>query len=153
MSNMRNSRYWRWGGFLVVVAGGFVVLIVSWMSPGRVSYPNYGRIHAGMTKPAVERVLGGPAGDYRRAPRRYGAFGPQLIRFEDLMFHISVPLHGEAVSERRTWQHWLGDGLMIEVEFNDEDIVTSTSTSTLSGPGPILRFDALFTDAKAWLGF
>jgi hypothetical protein len=151
ISNMRNSRSWRWGGFLVLVAGGAAA--VFWISPGRVSYPNYARIHAGMTKSAVERILGGPAGDYRRTPRRYGAFGPALIRCKDLMFHISVPLHDEPVSERRTWQHWLGDGLMIEVEFNDKDIVMDMSSSTLSGPEPIVRFDALFTDAKAWLGF
>jgi hypothetical protein len=144
---------------LGIIGGGYLFYVFRsgefWMSPGRVSYSNYARIHAGMTKVRVERVLGGPAGDYRRTPRRYGAFGPQLIRCEDLMFHISVPLHDdqEGVSERRAWKHWLGDGLMIEVEFNDKDIVTSTSSSTLSGPGPIVRFNALFTDAKAWLGF
>src|SRR5262249_32430069 len=118
----------------VVMCAALAVCLTAWMSfvrPGKVRLANHRGIRAGMTLAEVERVLGGPPGDYSSDPQPTDSY-------------LATTRAGWGVR----WETWVSDEGVVTVHLNDEGRVTDWghAGAGLTSPG---FFDRL----RAWLGW
>jgi hypothetical protein len=125
----RRKRVLLWAGLLVLLAGvGMAGVLWVTPAPSRISHATVERIQPGMAKSEVERLLGGPPGDYTTRP---------LVSLMDST-RLVPPV---------TPVRWLGDQGEVAVYFDQEERVSDVVFHPCSEPRE--TFLARF---RRWLG-
>jgi hypothetical protein len=105
---------------LSLLPAAAVVALMFLLRPSRdnITEANAARVQVGMSKAEVERILGGPPGNYSPPVCRYGLFGPKMPiwKTDDLMDMPPDAFAGRV-------DEWDGKAFRVEVLFDSEDRV------------------------------
>jgi hypothetical protein len=139
---------WRRRGLVLPVlftALTLAVLVFVWPR-SHITQAYVAKIQVGMTEAEVEAILGGPAGNYARPPRRYGLFGPPLPTCGGGL-HI-LKLAGTP----GTVKTWEGEDYRVEVIFDaDSRVSFAYGGKVVRGREPGIKL--LLNDCRQWLGW